>query len=549
MPNFKTSYESRKWNQLERLADDAFRVLKSGNANIKDLDNARQVVAEFGSALVDVLNDSVSEMHRLAEERVARIDKHRSDLGKSELDLEVRDQLLELALTKVVQGESIELAVTLESLVKDQLATQNSYLSDLMDQKFLQYLQEKPEQDNSLLEGFNSLDRYIRQKLSDITSSGKSEPTESTVETAVASLLNYHENIEPLTEANTETSVDRVTRTSVPSLDKNETDLAAMITVLQDQLSAINDELDYDRMRSLKKKEEEDKANTWLRKLGRGVKRVAKKATGIGLMGSLALVLGRMLIASLTGSEVWKPIWDKLSSIVSFDRIKEVGGDFLDWILDSAKSFFVWVKTKVTELTKAWVPDVVRNWIDKEKPQVEVSNNDLKFLQEEEQKARSSGKTEEANQIRELIKEHEIENEKARAKNAEQESSVSTVTSHSIPEPALARGEESKNETSVPGTSASVVKPSFNSATQHVTNNSNAPTVNNVNSAVTSPVTNFDVSPEVTLDPIKKFDEETRKRATSTNTFSASMANSPMGMPYTTYQNTDQALLNLASFA
>ena len=576
MPNFQTPYETRKWNQLERLANEAFSTLKSGKAKKEDLDRARQVIAEFGSSLVEVLNDSVSSMQTMADERIAKIEAHRESLGKSELDEQVRSKLLELALTRTIESESVELAVTLESLVRDTIREQNSYLSELLDEKLAAYMTDEPESDEELKK-LNSFEAYVKQKLDQVDSNVRATETQLK-DTIVNSFASYRHDMGEELEASNEapTVIDRIVPEESEEDREEIQDTSAIhsdLGVLNSRLDNILERLDPKRLQNEKEDEEEERADIWFKKMYRNargvVARTARRVGGLGIVGGLMAVLGRMLITNLTGTEVWKPLYDKLDEYTSARFLKNLSTEFFDYITSKARDLITWITSRLpgfdTSVDTSMSPETpfaamagkdpgvppisadtskspetpfaamagkspppsppkdesaekthisptgerVQNSVSKKEPE----QMDFLEIREEAKKARAEGRTEDAERYEEQAKKKEVR------------ASSGTITST----------DNSSVDTSI--------NPSFNS--QSVTNNGFSVPGTSAGEGITTVNNSFDVSPGIeTENPSPKSNEESEGGGGSNaGPGVVGLADIPMSM----YSDPASSLLNVAA--
>ena len=338
MPNFRTSYESRKWSQLERLANETLSTMKGGKAGKSELERLRQIVSEFGSVLVDALNASVSSMHEQAEQRLARIDEHRTSKNKSPLSADTRERLYDQALDDVIKTEAIGLAVTIEDSLREQFKQQNSQFETLLDTKFQSYVYDE----SAVLAGIegleqrldnaeNSLQSYLRRKLE-----GQSSVDQTS---SSASVFGGTPSASPVEEA----------------YPAKEDGLAAKLNDLNENLKGIGDNLNPDRLQQKKKKEEDSRADSWWRRLSMGTfgrlkDIVSSKIGGLVLAGGIVALLGKMLLTQLTGTDTWSGIWDKIEEYVSPKSLAKYGGQFLDYITQKARSLIKWIVDKVSNV-------------------------------------------------------------------------------------------------------------------------------------------------------------------------------------------------------
>ncbi len=327
---FRTSYEARKWAKLERLANETLNSMKTGKGGKNEVQQLRQVVAEFGGVLVEALDASVSIMHAQANERIAEIERHRAKKGKEPLDPEVRNTLLEQAFNRVVQNESVELAVTIEGMLQDQLKANATGYESLLDSKFKSYFGDP--KGSSRIDG---LEKSVDQL--QLTAQSLLRKKESTKEDEPETQVTAGSRLLPEEEA------------VVPTTVGGETELADVSTKLQN----IGDQLDPTKLERQKRKNEEKRADSWWRRLSRSTMGnlkniVSSKIGGLGLAGGIVALLGKMLLSHLTGTDTLGAVWSKLEGYVDPKNLAKYASEFLDYISQKARALVKWISDKIS---------------------------------------------------------------------------------------------------------------------------------------------------------------------------------------------------------
>lgn len=377
MPKFETGYEQQKWSKLERQARVTLDKLRSGMGTAADLKKAEVLIAQYGGLATDVMGKAVQLMRLMGKERIDRIDSRRMARGKSPLQPGSRESLLELAITRVVQSEGAELAITLEDSMKSLLEQQDERQASMFQRKLDELRGDLPSTDDTIAlqeasdeDQANDLDNQV-QRIIDYFD-GKFADTFSKIDKAVEdSMMNgltrFIEKIRgegptaagtPLLEGALSSSYSVSTMaartgemggigavgTPVQVSEQFEQELGNTITKQGDLLDTLNTGItDLDEPPS--KKDEQEKADTWWRRLkvwmGDNVGSKAKKA-GLGIFAGLLALAGRALLTQLFGGRVL----NDFQSMFSIDKIKEYGDKLYDYVAEKSKSLLSWISAK-----------------------------------------------------------------------------------------------------------------------------------------------------------------------------------------------------------
>jgi len=361
MPSFKTPYEQRKWSKLEQQARKTFDRLKSGEGTSKDLKQAQLLVAQYGAVASEIFQSGIDAINKIAEDRVNRITEDRQRKGKPPINT---DGLLELAITRAIQSEGVELASAVESIVIQQLKEQDDRFESMIEHKLSRFFKDIPTQDDLVaaaeLAGemkyggvYQRMEeaayRGLRRLIMDFRGVGgveqvlePEEPRRSRTPSSLAS--DFVHNTRP----------DLGLPQSSPAIvAEKEVDSRSNL------LESINDKLDRATNPSTQDERDERKATNWWRKLksltGGAWDRAKSRAGGFGLGAGLLALLGRFLVTELTGGH----LIEKISSYLNFDKMKAYGTQFLDYVSKNSKALATWIADKINPF-KETDADLVR---------------------------------------------------------------------------------------------------------------------------------------------------------------------------------------------
>ena len=347
MPSFKTPYEQRKWTKLEQQARKTFDKLKNGEGTSKDLKQAQLLVAQYGAVASQVFQNGVDAINKIAEDRIARITDDRAKKGKAEINT---DGLLELAITKAIQSEGVELAATVEDIVIKQLREQDDRFELMIDRKLSRFFKNVPTQDDLVA---------AAELAGEMRFGGVYQRMEEAAYRGLRRLIMEFRGVNGVEQVlEPENPTGRYTPSALASdfIKTQPQGLPSSSPALMEEKQAdtreslledINEKLDDVTNPSNQDKRDERKATNWWRKLksftGGAWDRAKSVGGKFGLGAGLLALLGRFLLTELTGGKMI----EKIQSYLNFDKMKEYGTQFLDFVTKNAKSLATWIADKI----------------------------------------------------------------------------------------------------------------------------------------------------------------------------------------------------------
>lgn len=347
MPSFKTPYEQRKWTKLEQQARKTFDKLKNGEGTSKDLKQAQLLVAQYGAVASQVFQNGVDAINKIAEDRIARITNDRAKKGKAEINT---DGLLELAITKAIQSEGVELAATVEDIVIKQLREQDDRFELMIDRKLSRFFKNVPTQDDLVA---------AAELAGEMRFGGVYQRMEEAAYRGLRRLIMEFRGVSGVEQVlEPENPTGRYTPSALASdfIKTQPQGLPSSSPALMEEKQAdtreslledINEKLDDVTNPSNQDKRDERKATNWWRKLksftGGAWDRAKSVGGKFGLGAGLLALLGRFLLTELTGGKMI----EKIQSYLNFDKMKEYGTQFLDFVTKNAKSLATWIADKI----------------------------------------------------------------------------------------------------------------------------------------------------------------------------------------------------------
>lgn len=296
MPDFRTAYEQKKWNEISGMEKAALSRMASGEATVDDLRAVQGLIANYQSLVTSTFRSGLRALSITAEQRVQKIVDHRESLGKPPLDEEQFNRLLSLALDKAWFDQGPELAVLIESELEKSRTTQNKDFESLLEEKLTQHRPKSPEEDDERL-----------KELGDAVSRAWADDDQPS--TVLGKSLADHQDDPDEGMLN------------IPLSEKliNEANESAQITRdIADELADITNE-------DKREEREDSKIKRWWRALKDKMPSVKGKARGV--MTGLAVLLGKLLVTELMGGK----LWSRIQEFFAWDNIKKIGSELADF--------------------------------------------------------------------------------------------------------------------------------------------------------------------------------------------------------------------------
>ncbi|QDH83647.1 hypothetical protein [Achromobacter phage Motura] len=313
MPSFRTPYEQQQWNNLDKQSSQMFERLKKGQATSQDLKDAQSLVAQYSVLASTTFEEGVKAMYMSAEAAAKAASDERVANGGAPFDEVEFAVFIDETVTKIVKDEGVELALTVEDIIKSELTEQDDRTSSLLEEKIKQFQSDKRDE---------LLDPETEQRMAELREkySGSTEkvPDATALETTT-------------TRASASAPVSQAFEAEV-------TDAAQSSMETDKKLRDLLDEYGNENWRD---KHEEEKASIWWRKFqdfGGGKVKAAGKM-GLGLIAASLGLIARTAMMELSGAEIWK----KVESWFSLDSIKEMGSAAWEYISRKGRELADWI--------------------------------------------------------------------------------------------------------------------------------------------------------------------------------------------------------------
>ncbi len=362
MAEFNTSQAQNRWNNLAKGDQATLEKIMRGQGNMQDFRKIQSLIGRYDRLASSIFNQAVKALEVAAKTRVDDVAARRADRGKPLTDERI-SELLDIANKKAFDDAGPELVVIIEESMASQLEKQDARLDSIFAQRLRESIPDQEELEKQLdqIQDQGAVDEEEKRWNARVAEfktwmgeqlkrfDGIEERVEQRAGFAVRQALNgwkLSNASAPSPEESRQAHADEATATAfvgtedrgpvVGSANKSYTD--EQLGRIGDSLASIAEQGDDD--------EEQKKANTWWRSFkstigdfGSRTKDALKAFGGSGLLGSLAKIVGTVLVAELLGGKVFEKIGEFLSS----GKLQEWGGQFLKFITDNAKKLTDWV--------------------------------------------------------------------------------------------------------------------------------------------------------------------------------------------------------------
>ena len=293
MPDFRTLYESKKWNEISGMEKAALTRMSTGNATVDDVRAIQHLISQYQNLVSSTFRSGLRALSVTAEQRVQRVAEHRAELGKDPLSEEQFNRLLGLALDKAWFEQGPELAVLLESELEKSRSAQTKDFESLLDAKFEFYRPRKEPEER------------VQEVSNELNEAWGADEEPSLLE---RSLSKQDEDMSEDSDLNVPLSAKLIEQANESS------------NVTQDLADELADLTNPDKQED----REDSKIKKWWRAFKDKMPSVKGKARGI--MAGLAILLGRLLVTELMGGKLWSHIQE----FFAWDHIKKMGSEFTD---------------------------------------------------------------------------------------------------------------------------------------------------------------------------------------------------------------------------
>lgn len=360
MPEFNTRQAQDRWNNLGKGDQATIDKIMRGQGTMQDFRKIQSLLGRYDRLASKIFNQAVEALGAVAKARVDSVAQRREERCKC-LDEEQLASLLETATRKAWDDAGPELVVIIEESIQSQLLKQDERLGTMFSEKLqetfaparadwelqLQALQAQGEaraEEKRWDDRVDDLKQWLAQELRQF------EDLEHRVGAAardqvkeVLDAWGTHGFSNPQTEAEGVTNPGAAPGSKKdPITSRNYT--SETLGKISDSLDELATETSDDQDR------EQKRANIWWRSLkamggfAAGMAKGAKSMFGSSFFGSMATLVGGLLVTELLGGKLLSKIGEFLSS----GKIIEWGGTFLKFVSDNAKKLTDWIVAQFT---------------------------------------------------------------------------------------------------------------------------------------------------------------------------------------------------------
>lgn len=358
MAEFNTRQAQERWNNLGKGDQATLDKVMRGQGTMQDFRKIQSLIGRYDRLASKIFNQAIETLGATAQDRVNGIAARRADRGKP-LDEEQLSRLLDLANKRAWDDAGPELVVIIEESMASQLAQQDERLSTMFGEKLNETFNPKAAEWELQLQALHAQgeasaeEKRWNQRVDDLKEwladelyrfSNFEERVGAASAEAVKSVLDawgpeaLFDSMNGASGGTATTSGSTINNT--PILGKNYT--TETLNKISDSLEDIASDTNEDDDR------EQKKANIWWRSLkaiggfGAALKNSAKSLFGSSLFGTMAKLVGGLLVTELLGGQVLR----KIEEFLSAGKLSEWGDRFLTFISDNAKKLTDWIVGK-----------------------------------------------------------------------------------------------------------------------------------------------------------------------------------------------------------